>query len=151
MRKTIFFSITLFLCNSDSFAQTNVDSVKMAVNRFFLAMKNSDSQAVFNCFADSAIMQTIAHDRLGNSIVKTENIVDFVKVIAYMPKDAADERIIFDMVKVDGPLATVWTTYKFYLKGQFSHCGVNSFQMVRMYGQWKIQYIIDTRRTQPCG
>lgn len=150
MRKIILFSVILFIGTSSAFSQTAVDSVKMTINSLFIAMKNSDSQAVFNCFADSAIMQTIARDGLGNSLVKTEPIIDFVKVIAYMPKDAADERAIFDMIKIDGPLATVWMPYKFYLKGKFSHCGVNSFQMVRKYGKWKIQYLIDTRRTQPC-
>lgn len=62
-----------------------------------------------------------------------------------------DERIQFDVVKVDGPLASVWTPYKFYFKGQFSHCGVNSFQLVRVNGEWKIQYLIDTRRRNDCG
>lgn len=150
MRKAFFLSAMLLLSVPRLFAQTPVDSVKMTIGKLFAAMKNSDSQAVRNCFSDSAIMQTIARDKDGNNLIKTEKVTEFAKVIAYMPKDAADERISFDMVKIDGALATAWTPYKFYLNGQFSHCGVNSFQLVRMNGQWKIQYLIDTRRKQPC-
>jgi len=67
-----------------------------------------------------------------------------------MPKDAADERIVFETIRIDGPLASVWTPYNFYYEGKFSHCGVNSFQLVKINGEWKIQYLIDTRRKQGC-
>jgi len=63
---------------------------------------------------------------------------------------AADERISFETIKIDGPLAIAWTPYKFYYEGKFSHCGVNSFQLVRVDNQWRIQYLIDTRRRQGC-
>jgi hypothetical protein len=35
--------------------------------------------------------------------------------------------------------------YQFYIGDKFSHCGVNSFQLVKLQGQWKIQYLIDTQ------
>jgi hypothetical protein len=131
-------------------AQTSVDSVKTTINNLFTAMKRSDNQLLLSCFADSAIMQTIVKDVSGGNLVKNESVNSFAAVIASMPKETADERISFDMIKLDGALATVWTPYKFYLNGQFSHCGVNSFQLVRLKGQWKIQYLIDTRRKQGC-
>lgn len=150
MRKVFLLSVIVVLTVTSVSAQTVTDSVKAAVNRFFTAMKNSDGRGVINSFTDSAILQTIIKDKNGNNVVKTEKIIEFANVVTTMPRDAADERISFDMVKVDGPLASVWTPYKFYFNGQFSHCGVNSFQLVRVGGQWKIQYIIDTRRKQPC-
>ena len=52
----------------------------------------------------------------------------------------------FETIKIDGALASVWTPYKFYSGATFSHCGANSFQLVKIDGAWKIQYIIDTRR-----
>ena len=131
-------------------SQTAVDSVKATIDKMFKAMKSSDATLLKSCFADSAILQTIARDKTGNSIVKNEVVADFANVIGTIPKDAADERITYDIVKVDGPLAIAWTPYKFYYNGQFSHCGVNSFQLVRFNGGWKIQYLVDTRRKQGC-
>ncbi len=131
-------------------AQTAIDSVKATIDKMFLAMKGGDAVLMRECFTDSAILQTLARDRSGATIIKNEILPDFLKVVATMPKDAADERISYDVVKIDGPLAIAWTPYKFYLNGQFSHCGVNSFQLVRQNGLWKIQYLIDTRRRQGC-
>jgi hypothetical protein len=129
-------------------AQTTEDSVKAAVNQLFDGMKNADAALLKAAFADSAILQTIARDKEGKFYIRNEKLADFAAFVAKQDKGAADERIEFETVRIDGPLAIVWTPYKFYYKGQFSHCGVNSFQLVRLKGEWKIQYIIDTRRKE---
>ena len=150
MGKRFLLAVFVILLANKGFSQTAVDSVKAAIDRMFLAMKNSDARLLKSCFADSAILQTLARDKSGNTIVKNVVVADFANVIGTIPKNAADERITYDLVKVDGPLAIAWTPYKFYFNGQFSHCGVNSFQLVRFNGEWKIQYLVDTRRKQGC-
>lgn len=142
---TILISIVSF-----SQAQTTEDSVKSAINKLFEGMKNSDAVSLKEIFADSAILQTIARSREGNTVIRTDKLNDFMESIGKLQKGAADERIQFETIKIDGPLAVVWTPYKFYYNGQFSHCGVNSFHLVRFNGKWKIQYLIDTRRRQGC-
>ncbi len=131
-------------------AQTAEDSVKATVNDLFTAMKNADAVLLKSVFADSAILQTITRTKEGKTQVKTDEVSGFVDQISKLPKDAADERITFDVVRVDGALAIVWTPYKFYFNGKFSHCGANSFQLVRFNGSWRIQYLIDTRRRAGC-
>lgn len=131
-------------------SQTTEDSVKTAVNNLFIAMKNSDGVMLRSCFGDSAKLQALSKDKAGNLLVKNESVQDFANSISTMPKGTLDERIKFDMIKIDGPLASVWTPYSFYYNGQFSHCGVNSFQLLRTANGWKIQYIIDTRRKSGC-
>jgi len=135
---------------STGHAQTAEDSVKAVVTRLFDGMKNSDASVIRESFADSAILQTIGRSREGNTVIRTDQVSAFVESIGKLTKGDADERIQFETVKIDGPLAIVWTPYKFYYKGQFSHCGVNSFQLVRINGNWRIQYLIDTRRRQGC-
>lgn len=131
-------------------AQTTEDSVKAVINQLFTAMKNSDSTMVVNSFSERYILQTIVRDKEGFMTVKSELVSNFGHSIAGLPKNAADERIEFNSIKIDGPLASVWTPYKFYFNGKFSHCGVNSFQLLRGKDGWKIQYLIDTRRKEPC-
>ena len=131
-------------------AQTAEDSVKAAVNKMFEGMKNSDAATLKTCFGDSVVFQTIARDKEGNTVVRNEGLNDFIESISKLPKDAADERISFETIKIDGPLATVWAPYNFYYNGQFSHCGIDAFQLVRFSNGWKIQYIIDTRRRTGC-
>ena len=112
-------------------------------------MKNSDGVLLKSVFADSAILQTI-ETKTGKTMVKNEAVAGFIESISKLPVGAADEQVIFDMVKIDAALASVWTPYKFFFNGKFSHCGVNSFQLVRLNNEWKIQYLIDTRRRAGC-
>lgn len=141
--------LTILLAANAS-AQSTEDSVKAVVNNLFAAMKNADSVALKNVFSEWAVLQTISRTKEGATVVRTENINDFASFIAKTSKGDADERITFGAVHIDGALASVWTPYEFYLKGTFSHCGVNSFQLVRINAVWKVQYLIDTRRKIDC-
>ncbi|HTI09554.1 MAG TPA: nuclear transport factor 2 family protein [Puia sp.] len=126
------------------------DSVRTAVNALFTAMKNSDAAGIRASFADSALLQTIITNKEGKTFARNEAIGDFAESISKLPQGAADEQIRFDVIKIDGPLAIVWAPYKFYFKGKFSHCGVDSFQLIRTAGGWKLLYIVDTRRKDAC-
>lgn len=139
-------AVGFFLFAKDSHAQSAEDSVKSVITTLFAAMKASDATTLKTCFSDSAILQTITR----NGRVRTEQVSVFLSQIASLPKDSADERISFGLVKADDALAIAWTPYQFYYAGKFSHCGVNSFQLVRTNGIWKIQYLIDTRRRTGC-
>jgi hypothetical protein len=145
--KKILFLLFVFILTVQAEAQKNAqDAVKAVINKLFAAMKASDANSFEACFAKGAILQTVTE----TGQVKTENLKAFIKEITSMPKDSADERITFDVVKVDNNLAVAWTPYEFYYADKFVHCGADSFQLVRENGQWKIQYIIDTRRKKGC-
>lgn len=131
-------------------AQTAEDSVKTVVNKMFEAMRNADPAALKTTFSDNIVFHTIATSREGTVTVRSEDPKEFIDFISKEKKGNADERIVIETIKLDGPLALVWAPYKFYYAGKFSHCGVDSFQLVRINGEWKIQYIIDTRRKQGC-
>lgn len=129
------------------FSQTSEeDLVKASINGLFDGMKTSDSTKVTKAFSKTAILQTITK----NGAVKNENIRDFAISISKAEKGSLDEKINFSNILIDGNLASVWTPYEFYYQGKFSHCGVNSFQLVKSNNEWKIQYIIDTRRKDNC-
>jgi hypothetical protein len=130
-------------------AQSAQDSVKAAVNLLFTGMIQSDAAKIRSSFTDSAILQSIV-EKDGKTKTRTESIEEFAQSISKLEKGVADERIRFDVIKIDGPLAIVWAPYSFYYKGQLNHCGVDSFQMLLVDGVWKIQYLVDTRRKQPC-
>ena len=150
MKYFLFVLTVLALSVNSSIGQSAEDSVKAVIGRMFEGMKNADPVLLKSSFADSMVLQTISRNKEGILVVKNENPEAFIEFIRKETPGNADERITFETVKVDGPLAIAWTPYNFYYKGQFSHCGVNSFQLVRFNGEWKIQYLIDTRRKQGC-
>ena len=126
--------ITLICSSFLSLAQTREDSVKAVINRLFEGMKTSDAVMLRNAFADSAILQTIGRNAEGKIVVQNEAVSEFAEFISKQEKGAADERIVYDVIKIDGPLAIVWAPYKFYFNRVFSHCGVDSFCRLRFFG-----------------
>ncbi|HEY9259567.1 nuclear transport factor 2 family protein [Chitinophaga sp.] len=142
----LFYLPLLILLPALATAQTPADAVKTAINQLFTAMRNAESVAIKACFAPDARLQSVSKDKP----VQTTPIDEFAGHVGKLPPNAADERIVFEQIHIDGNLASAWTPYRFYFKQQFNHCGVNSFQLVQIDGVWKIQYIIDTRRKDDC-
>lgn len=143
--------LTAFAATQKAHSQSAEDSVKTAVNALFTAMSKADANLLRATFAPSAVLQTINVAGDGVVTVGDQTVEEFATVLTQVQPGMLDERIQFEKIYIDGPLATVWTPYKFYFSGKFSHCGVNSFQLVRIKNEWKIQYIIDTRRKAGCG
>ncbi|MFN0099543.1 MAG: hypothetical protein ACKVS7_12770 [Gemmatimonadaceae bacterium] len=52
------------------------------------------------------------------------------------------ERGFDAQVRVSGPLATVWVPYDLYLNGQWSHCGVDAFTLLKIDGRWRIATLV---------
>ena len=137
--KKIFF----LLISSFSFAQnTSEKEIIKPIENLFNAMKSADSLGVKNAFSGSAIMQTFGK----NQEIRTDKVEDFAKQVGASQAGDLDEKFTISKILVDGNMASVWVPYQFYYKDNFSHCGVNSFQLAKINNEWKIQYIIDTRR-----
>ncbi|MFL0684497.1 putative lumazine-binding protein [Algoriphagus aquaeductus] len=149
-RKIILSAILAFVYVMPAFSQSEEKAVEEVIRSLFEGMKSKNAEQVAAAFYTEGLMQTVQAKPEG-STVGSNSVADFVKRIATTPAETTlDERILDYQVKVDGTLASAWTPYRFYVNGNFSHCGVNSFQLVKMAEGWKIVYIIDTRRKEPC-
>lgn len=147
----LLFGLILTVVSFSAEAQSGEENaIKKTINQLFSAMRDRDTTKLRDAFAATAVLQTIGKTKEGAIQVRTESIDGFIKSVGTPSKELLDERIEFGTILIDGPLATAWTPYQFYLGNQFSHCGVNSFQLVKLNGNWKIQYIIDTRRKEGC-
>lgn len=151
MKKRILFAaLSALLINFAAFAQTEEQAVEMVIRSLFDGMRAKNADQVALAFSPDALMQTVLAKPEG-STVGSNAVADFVTRISSTPAETQlDERILDYQIKVDGTMAAAWTPYKFYVNGNFSHCGVNSFQLVKMAEGWKIVYIIDTRRKENC-
>lgn len=153
MQKSILYIICiLFAMQSSAIAQSSISTtsaasekeVKQVIQNMFHAMQQADITLLKTCFSDKVIFQTIVNKPEG-AMIKTESINNFIQSIGKQTPNVLDERIEFGAIQIDPLMATVWTPYTFYYKGQYSHKGVNSFQLVKLKEGWKIQYLIDTR------
>ena len=116
----------------------------------FDGMRAGDSSMVASAFVKDAPMSSVFTNREGKVVVSGGSLSSFLTAVGTPHDGVWDERISGFDIRVDGDLASVWTPYQFYLGDTFSHCGVNSFQMAKLDGAWKIIYIVDTRRATEC-
>lgn len=133
------------------YSQTNEDAEAIAVIKtFFLAMKEADSSKLNSVVHKDIRLQTAGKKKSGEVFMFEEKFEEFVKAVGTPHEETWNEIIHQYEVKIDGPLATVWTPYTFYLGDKLSHCGVNAFQLIKVAAGWKIISIIDTRRKENC-
>lgn len=60
------------------------------------------------------------------------------------------ERIWDPTVLLHGPLAVVWAPYDIYGDGEFLHCGVDAFTLLRTDAGWKIANVAFTMEPTGC-
>ncbi|GAA4974231.1 nuclear transport factor 2 family protein [Algibacter aquimarinus] len=150
MKIVIVFLVFLFTISIT--AQTDEESlVKASVDTFFEGFHKGDTALMRTVMADKILMQTAYKNKEGKDVLVSDEPTKLINAIATRPDTQKwDERLLSYSIQIDGNMANVWTPYEFWFNGEFSHCGVNSFQLFKDGDQWKIIYLIDTRRRSDC-
>ena len=124
-------------------------AVLAVVKRLFDGMRAGDSAAVRATFHPQALLaSTVAKE--GAATVRIDTVDAFVRAVGTPHAEVWDERIRNPRVELDGPLASVWVEYSFYLGNKFLHCGIDAFQIARDGDAWRIVALMDTRRRDGC-
>lgn len=150
--KACLFLLFLFGCFATgqfAAAQSADDEVRAVIDQLFDAMRESDGQAVRSLFTEKAVLQTVRDAESGYSMTETP-IEAFASSVGSSEPGQLDEKLHSVSIHVDEGLATAWMDYSFYYDGSFSHCGVNTMNLIRAESGWKIFSIADTRRQKDC-
>ncbi len=131
-------------------AQAQESVIRQRIQDMFQGMYRRDTAALRTCFIPAATFYTYAFDSKGHPRAKGEMLIDFLRGVSLIGEARLEERLTGWQCLVDDGIASVWTPYEFYVDGQFTHCGVNSFQLIQVQGEWKISMITDTRRKKAC-
>lgn len=131
-------------------APADIEAVKQTINAFFNGMRRGDSVAVRRTLAPAAVFHAFGGKPGQLPALEIESINGFLKAVGTPHSEIWDERVQFERVLIDANLASVWAPYEFYLGSKFSHCGYDSFQLVKLADGWKIAHVIDTRRKEKC-
>ena len=145
--------IGLFLISQGAWSQKNTDQedIKILIEDFFEAFHAQDSTALKEFAHPEIKMQSVAIDAKGNTILTTEEYTVFLKSIASIPKSTKFREELSDFkINTNGMIANASTPYRFFLNDELSHCGVNTFQLMKSEGEWKIIYLVDTRSKLGC-
>lgn len=128
------------------YSNAQTQEVENTVKTFFEGFHAKDTTKIKSVCHDKMLLQSIMEGKKGTRL-EEEKSAEFFKSFATFPKDLKfEERILSYKIQIDGAMAHAWTPYEFYIDGKLSHSGVNAFTFFKDNGQWKIIYIIDTRR-----
>lgn len=122
------------------------DSIIAVVRTLFDGMRAHDSAKVRSVFVPGA--QFSRPPAAGRAPGFT-TVDQFVAGVG-RPDVPWDEKFYDPEIREDGGMATVWTFFTFHRGGTFSHCGVNSIQLIRTAGGWKISGLADSNRRTGC-
>ncbi len=148
------FSVTLVAQkNTQAYdIKTSEFKVKKVIETFFEALHKGDSTLMKSTLHKEVKIQTTSTDKKGLRILKTEPAATLLSSVANKkPENIYFEKLLSYNIKVDGNLASVWTPYEFYVNGNFSHCGANSFQLFYNNNEWEIIFLVDMRRRDSCN
>lgn len=138
--------VILLLISVETFAQSEAE-VQKTIETFFEGFHKQDSTLLNQVVYKDVKLQTIATNREGKTILHTEDYDKFITSILSIPENQKfEEKLLSFDIKIDGNMANAWTPYEFWFNDQFSHCGVNSFQLIKVDNVWKIFFLVDTRR-----
>ena len=151
--KRLVMTAVFLLFISFAFAQnaSEEDKIRAVVDTFFEGFHARDSMIMKSAFHEDPVVQTIGRTKEGETKLVNEELEKVLKGIVSIPLETEFKEVLHDyVIKIDGDMANAWTPYSFYLNDTFSHCGVNNFQLLKQKGEWKIIYLIDTRRREGC-
>ncbi|WP_277479775.1 nuclear transport factor 2 family protein [Catalinimonas alkaloidigena] len=151
-KKNLFCLITIFLLGLSYLqvsAQAADKEIISTIQKLFESMRKGDTLLIEKIFAPNAQLLTVIEEA-GKVSLHEVSIEKFKTAVASPRTEVWDERIKSYEIKVDERLASAWTPYEFYLGQNFSHCGVNAFQLYKADDGWKILVITDTRRLENC-
>lgn len=139
------------LAKGQSFDEVKEDSdvVRETVMTLFEGMEAADGAILRSVLDQHATLHTVSPNETGAELVETP-INRFIESVDGAEPGTLIERILYISVNVDGDLATAWMDYRFYRGTEFSHCGVNSMNLIKKDGDWRIFSIVDTRRKEGC-
>ncbi len=134
-----------------TFAQTDEQQIRAAINQAFDGMRKKDTSMVRQVLHPSCTLKSIGKNKTGEVRLQEDAISEWLKQIVMKREGVIlDERLTSYDIKIDAEMAMAWTPYEFYIGEKFSHCGVDMFTLMKTDKGWKIIGIVDTRRKENC-
>lgn len=123
-------------------------AVKQVIDNFFESINTGNGALLASLGVEGAQVLNIRKEVVGQP--------EFVER-AWFEEDsfAGDtrltERYWDEELLISEHLAVFWAPYDFHIDGEFSHCGIDVLNLIKIDGQWKIGHAMWTIQPQDCA
>lgn len=144
----------LSFCALTGFAQISrnedIKAASEVPDRLFAAMRAKNFEEIRTTFTPEGQLVAIDKPRDGKGLSKTRVFTaeKFAKTISEAKDADFIEKMPNKDVRITGDLAVVAGRYTFFLGEKFSHCGTNTFNLVRTVDGWRIANAASTLEFQ---
>lgn len=143
---TLLVSLTLSTAVADE--ADDRAAVMDVIEAFFAGMTAKDTESMQKIMTEDGILYGYRETAEGVVVFNPTHS-------AYLENLAAREgipveRIWEPEIMLHDRIAVVWTPYDFHSDGVFSHCGMNSFSMLKMDDGWKITGVVFSVQPENC-
>lgn len=111
-------------------------AVLAAVAAFFDTMEARDVAGAERVVIPEAAFTSI-RELDGREVVRTASLRSYLDALGTTGERWV-ERMRNPELRIHGPIATVWGPYDFWIDGNWSHCGVDAFDLMKTADGWKI-------------
>ncbi len=148
--------ITLLLLTYSLLAPTHASSQESAereavlstVDQFFTAMTERNGNKLRALTVPGSLSIWAANPPESKEL----NFINYSQMISRFSGEGPEliERYWNPTVMIEGNIALFWAPYDFHIDGNFSHCGIDSFQLVKRDGNWLLSNLSWTRQFENC-
>lgn len=142
------FSTTLIYSASNA-QTTDSSAIQATVEKFFTSIETRDRTLLESILVPNSL--NISTNELANGDARFTTL-SYEEMLTALtrPGRSAMERAWDETILIQGHIAVFWAPYDFHVDGEFTHCGVDSFQLIKQEGQWLITNASWTRETENC-
>jgi len=129
----------------NSAAQTDQEAVLAVAQKVFDGINTKNADLIeANMMPEGVLFSTM------NGSARFTSVSDFASQV--VGEDAVyHERMFETTVHVQDGVALIWADYDFHINGAFSHCGVDTFSMVKTPEGWKVASLTYTVQQEGCA
>jgi len=125
------------------------EDILNVVERFFDALRDRDADVWSEIMTNDGVVAAHREQADGSWILTDRSNAESINTLEE-GTTYIDERIWDPTVLVHETMAVVWAPYDIYADGSLIHCGIDTFQLFKIEGQWKINHTSYTAEPEGC-
>jgi len=148
-------STALFVQAGNAVAQTNDrEAILDVMEKAFAAVSSrnpDDWRAILLAEGTTLSFRALPDGRPDAlDLMRISNNEEFVSALEPDGHEYEERWTAEPTILIRGPIAVIWGEYELWIDGEFSHCGVDSADLIEVDGEWKVANFMWTVETQNC-
>lgn len=141
--------LLLISCLSSNAQQSHPEyaAVKEVIDNFFESINTGNGELIASLEVEGAQVLNIREDTAGDYEFVERN---WFGSDNFSSESKLTERYWDEELLVSDHLAVFWAPYDFHIDGEFSHCGIDVLNLIKIDGEWKIGHAMWTIQRPDC-